>query len=231
MGLPTIIYYGKQDLRAQVLSAFFCKLDRCVLVAGGLPDLLNTVKTTPNPIVVISDDAPPPTLIRLAGAVIPDLARSSPHVFILYDGEWFDPKLPAVTVISGARQLTALIDHILAWPSVARIEPAKVSPSWKRRCAFLLPEDFEKLRNGTRELTDEQRLLNYSATLRDTIRTLVFESRELRRRARESHSSASSLRNFNAVERDKHRALIEQAIATVDRSRELQSWKAQAAPE
>ncbi len=69
MQLPTIIYYGKDDLRARVLSAYFDKLDCGVHIARGLPDLLATAQTAPNPIVVICDDEPAPTLVRVASAV------------------------------------------------------------------------------------------------------------------------------------------------------------------
>ncbi len=225
--MPTIIYYGKIDLRAQILSAYFVKLNYGVHIAHNLPDLFSTAKETPNPIVVIADDEPVPTLIRLASAVIPDLRRSTPPVFIVYDGEPFDANLPAVTVITGPGKIHALTRHIHTlppWnsraptPEPLSIEPHQRQPS-SRQDRGNLDRDWQEI--------NEAELLDHLPTLRTRVRILTLKSRQLRAQAQHSRIKLTRVRDSRLAIHNRSEVLKRRAAQTLETCRALLSDKEQ----
>ena len=122
MSQSTIIYYGDSGLCADILDAYFCNLHLRFEHAEKARDLLTCVQRAPQPVVVLSLNEPPSSLMQLARELISDPSNAFPHIFILYDGEPFDAQLEAVTVITGASKLSRLAAYIgqleRAWPAV-----------------------------------------------------------------------------------------------------------------
>ncbi len=190
MQLPTIIYYGKEDLRSQVLCAYFAKLNCGVQVVRRLPDLFTAVSSVPNPIVILCDTEPAPTLVRLARAVIPDLDRPVPPVYILYDGEPFDAKLPAVTVITGPSKLGTLTRHLSALPALTGLSSPHPTPvsATTGTDQLLSAEEWENLRKGLPEQLEESLRLRYWRTLRHKVQGECQQSRLLQAQTQELHN-------------------------------------------